>query len=130
MTAPDASPLRPRKPRTFTFTIDQRLLTWLGGDDRGESSETIAFVLSGLPAALVTVPRWVGSVPLDVGDFGRCCRLLDRIPEWKDRLPEVAARFSVWAPYVEAWDELSALVGTPGAVTLRLREIRDRRRSR
>jgi len=50
-------------------------------------------------------------LPQDGADFGRCVRLLQLFPEWKARLPEVAARWPQWAGMVEHWDELEALPG-------------------
>ena len=45
----------------------------------------------------------------DPDDFGRCHRLLERFPEWRERLPEVADKFPVWRGLVAEWDRLTAI---------------------
>lgn len=69
-------------------------------------------------------------IPYDPEDFGRCHRLLFAFPEWRARLPEVAARYPEWVPFVAAWDELAALYvegegGQAPKLYRRMREIRD-----
>lgn len=81
-------------------------LGWLSNGDTGVSSETIWFVMMGRPAR----SRFVPDVPRDPSDFGRCYRLLQVMPGWRARLPEVAlAHPTRWPAFVEHWDELSTL---------------------
>lgn len=88
-------------------TVQQRAIDWIASGDTGLSSETIWSVMMG--AQQVRGYRR-GAYPLDPDDFGRCYRLLSRIPEWRPRLPEVADRYPfVWCGLVESWDELTAL---------------------
>src|SRR5271169_2270671 len=77
-------------------------MDWIRGWDTGISSETIWSVMTG---------KYVKShdIPYDPSDFGRCYRLLQLFPQWKPRLPEVSAKYIRWKPFVEAWDELTAL---------------------
>jgi hypothetical protein len=75
---------------------------WICGCDTGISSRTIFAVMRG------TRPEFAG-IPYDAVDFGRCYRLLQRIPAWRSRLGEVAAVYPKWAPLVERWDELTTL---------------------
>lgn len=75
---------------------------WLLGNDTGISSMTIFSVMTGSNYSSPDVPH-------DMGDFGRCYRLLKLFPEWRQRLPEVAAKHKKWGPMVEAWDELTAM---------------------
>ena len=72
---------------------------WIVSGDRGMSSETIWAVMMG------TRPERP-STPWDPDDFGRCHRLLMAIPEWRERLPEVAAVYPEWTALVEHWDEM------------------------
>ena len=53
-------------------------------------------------------PDW-HDTPSDPDDFGRCYRLLAKFPEWRQRMPEVAAQYPKWGPMVAAWDELTEL---------------------
>jgi hypothetical protein len=82
--------------------MNQNALHWIAGRDTGVSSKTIWAVMVG------TAPD-MADVPHDPDDFGRCFRLLELVPEWRPRLPEVAARYPKWGPMVEVWDELEAL---------------------
>src|SRR5690606_32787600 len=76
---------------------------WIVGYDTGISSRTIWHVMMGTP------PPSRVDIPHDPGDFGRCYRLLKLIPEWRGRLREVAERYPIWGPMVEAWDELERM---------------------
>lgn len=83
-----------------------RFEAWLHGSDTGTSSLTIAEVLSGRSDLVGTFGR---STPRDPSDFWRCLNLLEVMPEWRDRLPEVAAAEPSWVPLVERWAEVEAL---------------------
>lgn len=87
-------------------TIEQRAMAWMMGGDTGASSSTIARHMLGLPH---TSPFGV-SAPSDNWDLGRCLRLLALIPEWEQRLPEMASLGAVWAALIERWAELKALM--------------------
>lgn len=77
-------------------------IEWYQGNDTGVSSETIWTVMTGYP-----VRR--SGVPWDPSDFGRCYRLLERFPEWRTRLSELAEAFPQWVPLVREWDRLTAI---------------------
>ena len=49
------------------------------------------------------------SPPVDPSDFGRCFRLLELIPRWRKRMPEMAAIGGGWEALVPVWGELEAL---------------------
>lgn len=89
------------------MTLDYRMERWIRTGSRGISSETIFEVLSGnliLPECLV------GGRPQDPSDFKRCSLLLATIPEWGDRLQEVADKYPSWQLLVTHWGELEALL--------------------
>ena len=48
------------------------------------------------------------SVPLDSADFGRCVRLLDVAPGWRQRMQGLA-ELPGWRPLVQNWDMLEKL---------------------
>lgn len=86
--------------------LDGRAYRWLTGGDVGTSSLTIFAVMTGDDR----VPLHGNpSVPHDPSDFGRCRRLLECIPEWRARLPEVAARYPDWTALVREWDRLDVM---------------------
>ncbi len=84
---------------------------WWMGLDVGESSTVIYSALSNTPDLLsVFHNRYNDAVPQDADDFGRCVRLLEAMPEWKARLPEVAAAWpkTKWPQIIARWDEIAA----------------------
>lgn len=66
-------------------SIEQRALFWALSGDTGISSKSIAAHMSGITKndAFGIMP------PSDADDRGRCIRLLELIPEWISRLPEM-----------------------------------------
>lgn len=99
-----------------SLPIKDRLILWLLMGDTGISSETIVYALSGtkvtdlekdLQGYKYKLRTW--DIPHDPSDFRRCLLLLEYIPEWRSRLPEVAEIFPKWKPIVDAWDELEYL---------------------
>jgi hypothetical protein len=86
-------------------TKDGDAIGWLTNGDTGISSKTIWFVMTGRPMPDTFWP----STPSDPSDFGRCYRLLQVMPSWRARLPEVAAEYPEWKKLVAAWDEIEAL---------------------
>ena len=77
---------------------------WSRSWDTGISSLTIFSVLTGEPLQCSRA-----DTPKDPEDFGRCVRLLDVAPEWRNRLQAVADRYPEWEPLVKNWPELEAL---------------------
>jgi hypothetical protein len=73
-------------------------LNWLLSGDTGASSESIMRVMEGVPGACYT--------PMDLWDVGRCVRLLDRIPEYRERLAEMGKASKYWAALLPHWGEL------------------------
>ena len=59
--------------------------------------------------------RNFGDYPIDNGDFGRCCSLLKAVPEFRERIVEMAERSKQWAALVACWDELKHLHETDGS---------------
>ena len=85
------------------MTIDQRAIDWILSGDTGTSSETIWGVMMG------GTKISFADIPYDPSDFGRCYRLLKKIPEWAVRLSEVADAFPKWEPFVGAWPDLERI---------------------
>lgn len=66
-------------------SVENRALFWSLSGDTGISSEAIAAHMTGNP----TNSRFGMQPPSDAADRARCIRLLELIPEWIDRLPEM-----------------------------------------
>lgn len=75
-----------------------RVIEWMGGDDTGLSSKAIAMHMTGAKSN--------GSYPHDPADLGRCLRLLEKFPEWKPRIKEMAKYGGVWKRYSDRWEEM------------------------
>lgn len=95
-----------------SMVIDKRVFDWIIGPDTGVSSSTIVHVLSGLPW---TMSEFKPDIPYDPWDFARCYRLLEIIPEWKERLHEVADKYPSWKLIIENWKTLEIYYLSPGA---------------
>lgn len=80
---------------------NQRAIEWITGYDTGKSSKNIWSVMMG------QVPE-EHNIPYDADDFGRCYRLLERIPEWKPRMKEMEV-IPLWCPFVREWDKLTEM---------------------
>lgn len=78
---------------------------WFIGDDTGMSSKTMAAIYLGATAGDGGRFRY----PLDPADFGRCWRLVDGIPAIRDAFPRMRQIYPPLTPFIEHWDELSAL---------------------
>lgn len=84
---------------------------WLASDDTGSSSKAIFAMMMRLSwedVDLVVLEGRFPLPPLDAGDFGRCVRLLDHFPHWRERLHEME-RFAAWVGLIAHWAELEAL---------------------
>lgn len=91
--------------------VEQRAMIWAAFGERGISSRTIFSVMTRVVAYKDLFPydwRWF-DIPHDPADFRRCYLLLKLIPEWHERLEEMAQAFDKWRPFVDRWDEMTAL---------------------
>ena len=83
-------------------SIEMRAAKWATGDT-GISSKAILATMVGKP------PQSRFCYPHDGGDLGRCIALLDAVPEYRERLPEMKAIGPEWAALVDHWPELEAM---------------------
>lgn len=83
---------------------------WWHGVDVGTSSAAIFAVLCDKCWQWEAKEFCRESAPRDAGDFGRCKRLIEAIPEWRERLAEVAEAYpkTAWPRIVARWAELES----------------------
>jgi hypothetical protein len=82
--------------------IAGRAMQWMMHGETGRSSKAIcAHMLGGVDVLSEDYPR-------DPSDLSRCAKLLERIPEWKPRISEMAKHGAIWKALVARWDELVA----------------------
>jgi hypothetical protein len=84
-----------------------RVATWFAGGDTGISSKAIAAYMCG---GDMKAGRSWHSAPSDPADLGRCLRLLEIFPEWKERMPEMASVNDDWARIIPHWDKMAAMM--------------------
>jgi hypothetical protein len=97
-----------------------KIIRWATGDDTGLSSTALCRFMLGLPSIRNYPP------PSDADDRGRCIRLLNLVPEWWDRLDEMAKLPSRRVHYfgsngggvrTEGWEEQIPLIKKEGGRT-------------
>lgn len=107
---------------SIDHVIPDSALMWLYGPHVGLASRTIYAVLQNPKSArVIKVP--FGHVPHDGHDFWRCENLLQQMPEWRDRLSEVAQRFPWWAPFLRDWTKMVASLDDGGRPTRRTHRL-------
>lgn len=99
-----------------------QLRRWFVNADRGISSNAIVEVMEDLPRGMITGSFGLG-YPHDPADFGRCYRLLELVPQYRNRLDEMRVS-PVWDALVNHWDELERLYieECPGKKCIKLYE--------
>lgn len=83
----------------------RRAAQWLADGDTGVSSETM--VLIALGATKDPKGRW--GVPRDSGDFGRCHRMLERLPFVRHHFGKVLELVPAYGPLFREWETLTRL---------------------
>lgn len=83
-------------------SYDERVSKWARNGEFGNSSKAIWGRLSGFGAISSAHPQ-------DLGDLRRCLLLLERVPEWKGRIGEMAAASDVWGRLAPRWEEIHAI---------------------
>lgn len=91
--------------------VEKRAAIWAAHGEVDISSNTIFVVMTGTIKYKEFFPEalWCFDVPHDPADFRRCYLLLKLIPEWRERLEEMVDAFDYWRPFVDRWDEMTAL---------------------
>lgn len=89
------------------------LEAWLNSDDTGSSSLYMAWCLSGGQFGYwqgrgQPLPAW----PHDPDDLGRCIRLIDAVPEFGGKIPEMSHRGPEWLAVTTNWAEWVELYNT------------------
>jgi len=82
--------------------VVKRAMWWIANGERGLSSETMWNCLIGN----LDYPI---HHPYDPDDFGRCHKLLQTIPEWKNELYRLCKLSAEWNNLVINWDKLTEM---------------------
>ncbi len=100
---------------------NEKIIRWFLSGDTGRSSIAIVSQMTGIQQS-----GRGSDYPRDAGDFGRCHRLLEAVPEFRARIEEMAQRSPQWAELVKRWDTLAQLYLTDrSAMYVKMRKILD-----
>lgn len=88
--------------------MNDNVLAWLAGRDTGLSSRSIVAVMERDLTVLAMNGNRI-EYPRDPSDLGRCIRLLDIEPSYRNRLGQMSHYGVQWAALGSHWDELEAL---------------------
>ena len=82
----------------------ERIDWWIENGQKGTSSKTMLYICYGkrLTSEL--------SHPLDPSDFMRCHKLVQTVPEIKNRFYALKEHSPVWSNLVDNWDKLTELL--------------------
>ncbi|MBN6739120.1 hypothetical protein JKG47_00895 [Acidithiobacillus sp. MC6.1] len=86
---------------------------WLATGKQGLSSSLLFFAMTGIKPFYLqnkSTTELANILPQDAADFRLCDALLSAVPEFAGRLDEVARLYPLWAPLVENWDTLKAML--------------------
>lgn len=90
------------------MAINENVLNWLASSDTGASSRSIVAWMERDKTVLAMNGNYL-SHPWDPADLGRCIRLLDIEPSYRERIGEMAGASPVWARLVARWGDLERL---------------------
>ena len=82
--------------------VQQKAMWWIENGERGLSSKTMWNLFMRNKSYAV-------NHPYDPDDFSRCYKLLEAVPEWKERVPELCTLSKEWKNLADNWDVLTAM---------------------
>jgi hypothetical protein len=99
-----AAVLRARNQYGATGLSDDAI-NWLALGERGASSDTMFFTMTGVPPDGYRVENRRPH-PLDPSDLRRCLLLIEAVPELMTKISEMAAVSNEWARLSSSWSDL------------------------
>lgn len=99
-----------------------KIIKWFITGDSGISSIAIVSQMTGNKTK--RDDSWP-DYPHDDSDFARCYNLLEMVPEFKERIGEMAQRSPQWAVLVRHWEELTEIYLSGYSVYKRINKILD-----
>lgn len=89
---------------TDNKTKEAKIGEWLLSRDTGLSSIFMASVALGADASEIINPNY----PHDAGDFGRCYRLVEQVPEIAQDFQRIADSSKEWGVIISRWPDLAS----------------------
>lgn len=82
--------------------VKEKAMWWFSNGEKGMSSETMwAYFMHNTTTQ--------AHHPYDPDDFKRCYKLLEAVPEWKERILELSKLSPAWKNLSENWDKLTQM---------------------
>ncbi len=81
---------------------ESKALWWITNGHVGLSSKTMWLCFMNQPNPRI-------NHPYDPDDFSRCYKLLEAVPEWKERISELSKLSAPWKNLAENWDKLNQM---------------------
>lgn len=82
---------------------------WAVNGEHGMSSKTMFNHLSKGLTGVRSVENRYSTTPSDPDDFKRCYKLLQAVPQWKNKLNELKSLSPVWEKLVDNWGKLTEM---------------------
>lgn len=86
-------------------STERKVLEWMLSDDTGVSSETMVAIAFDIPKR----GHFGLDAPHDPGDFGRCYRLVQSVPEIREHFGKIGEKVKAFHGILANWDELSRI---------------------
>ncbi|MEX3764493.1 hypothetical protein [Paraburkholderia phenoliruptrix] len=95
--------------KSLSTKAQRELGNWLINGNVGVSSKTMAAIALGATTTSAGEHGWGVDAPHDPADFGRCYRLVQKVPEIREFFPRIAKKVKPFAGILKHWDELVRL---------------------
>jgi len=83
-------------------SVEKKAMWWIANGHVGLSSKTMWLHFMGQKNGQI-------NHPYDPDDFSRCYKLLEAVPEWKDRILELSTLSKPWENLAKNWDKLTEM---------------------
>ncbi len=80
----------------------EKAMWWIASGEHGMSSETMW-------NCFMNNKDYPINHPYDPDDFKRCYKLLEAVPEWKERLYQLKPLSKEWSNLIDNWDKLTEM---------------------
>lgn len=88
--------------KSLSTKAQRDLGNWLINGDTGISSKTMAAIALGATKS----DKHSVDAPYDEADFGRCYRLVQKVPEIREHFPRIGKKVKIFAGILREWDVL------------------------
>ena len=106
--APETYDRAQRLAASLPHALSPEAKQWAVWGEQGTSSQLIFATLTGWMGLIRGERRGSAPYPHDAGDFRRCLLVVEQIPGFRERLPELSTLSPEWERLVTSWSDLEA----------------------